>query len=124
MNMFGELIYSYTRAQAIEDGVLIDVSEMGQEVGFHFPIVITSAVQAIVEDIPPNYRGIESSGSRLKCVLNSAANAARSANNNQEQVLFSVELPHDSQNKVVLKLHIGPGDFFEPVLTIMLSSED
>jgi type I site-specific restriction endonuclease len=31
---FGEVISTYTRSQAIEDGVLIDASVMAQEVGF------------------------------------------------------------------------------------------
>jgi type I site-specific restriction endonuclease len=31
--IFGEVIYSYTRAQAIEDGVLVDVTDMAKEAG-------------------------------------------------------------------------------------------
>jgi hypothetical protein len=33
-----ELIHSYSRAQAIADGVLIDVSETAKEVGIVFPV--------------------------------------------------------------------------------------
>jgi type I site-specific restriction endonuclease len=29
-NLFGDVIYSYTRAQAIEDGVLVDVSALAR----------------------------------------------------------------------------------------------
>lgn len=32
-NTFGPVVFSYTRAQAIEDGVLVDVSEMAKEAG-------------------------------------------------------------------------------------------
>ena len=39
-----EVIYAYTRAQAIADGVLIDVSEMGKEAGFVYPVALTHAV--------------------------------------------------------------------------------
>ena len=42
--VFGEVIYSYTRAQAIEDGVLIDVTRMAQEAGFKYPVAITASV--------------------------------------------------------------------------------
>ena len=39
-----EVIYSYSRAQAIEDGVLVDVSEMATEAGFKHPTALTRAV--------------------------------------------------------------------------------
>ena len=41
-----EIIYVYTRAEAIEDKVLIDVSELARKVGFECPVAITSAVYA------------------------------------------------------------------------------
>jgi len=33
---FGEVISTYSRAQALEDGVLADVSEMAKEAGIKF----------------------------------------------------------------------------------------
>ena len=36
------VIHTYTRAQAIEDGVSIDVSEVACEVGFRWPVAVTS----------------------------------------------------------------------------------
>ena len=33
-SFFGNIISTYTRAQAIEDGVLIDVSPIAKEAGF------------------------------------------------------------------------------------------
>jgi len=35
-DVFGPVIYAYTRAQAIEDGVLVDVSKMAKEAGIKF----------------------------------------------------------------------------------------
>lgn len=35
------IIFSYTRAQAIADGVLIDVTARAAEVGFKVPTVVT-----------------------------------------------------------------------------------
>ena len=40
---FGESVSVYTRAQALADGVLIDVSEMAGEAGFRWPVAITAA---------------------------------------------------------------------------------
>jgi hypothetical protein len=36
-SLFGEVIFSYTRAQAIADGELVDVSMTAQEAGFRPP---------------------------------------------------------------------------------------
>jgi len=38
------VIFSYTRAQAIEDGVLVDLSAWAQETGFKVPVACTSTV--------------------------------------------------------------------------------
>ncbi len=48
-----EMIHSYTRKQAIDDGLLIDVSEMAKEAGFKWPIAITATVwnQHVVPDV-------------------------------------------------------------------------
>src|ERR1039458_9449603 len=40
--VFGNVIYSYTRKQAIEDGVLVDITEMAKEAGIKYPVAITS----------------------------------------------------------------------------------
>src|ERR1039458_4072088 len=40
--VFGDVIYSYTRKQAIEDGVLVDITEMAKEAGIKYPVAITS----------------------------------------------------------------------------------
>ena len=39
-----DLIHRYTRAQAIEDGVLIDVSAVAREAGIRYPVALTRAV--------------------------------------------------------------------------------
>ena len=35
---FAPVISAYTRAQAIEDGILVDVSETAREAGFKIPV--------------------------------------------------------------------------------------
>jgi hypothetical protein len=39
-----EIIYSYTRKQAIADGVLIDVTELAKEAGFKCSVAFTNSV--------------------------------------------------------------------------------
>ena len=45
-DFFGKPIYSYTRAQAIADGALIDVSTTAREAGIVWPVAMTSAAWA------------------------------------------------------------------------------
>lgn len=44
IDVFGELIHVYTRARAIADGVLFDVSDVAGEMGFRVPMATTAAV--------------------------------------------------------------------------------
>ena len=49
-NPFGEVVYSYTRKQAIEDGVLVDLSEIATiKEHWKFPFACTATVWAIIE---------------------------------------------------------------------------
>ncbi len=43
---FGEVISTYSRAQALEDGVLVDAGEMAREASFRFPVAVTAAAWA------------------------------------------------------------------------------
>ena len=36
-----DVIHRYTRAQAIEDGTLVDVTETAREAGWRFPVATT-----------------------------------------------------------------------------------
>jgi hypothetical protein len=54
-SLFGEVIFSYTRAQAIADRVLVDVTPTALEAGFRFPVAATAALMAAVETIPQQY---------------------------------------------------------------------
>ena len=41
---FGPVVYSYTRAQAVADGVQVEVTKTAQEAGIKFPMFLTRAV--------------------------------------------------------------------------------
>ncbi len=79
--MFGEVIHAYTREQAIEDGVLVDVTEWASaEKGFHggftCPVVVTSALWNAIEMIPKSATGASVRG-RAHDVLWMASLAVR-----------------------------------------------
>ena len=74
-----EIISSYTADEAIEDGFLIDVSEMASEAGFKWPVRITQSVHKLCT--PPKSNKIQSYDGRLWDVLWMAFIAVRRVKN-------------------------------------------
>ena len=37
-----EVIYAYTRAQALDDGILVDTTALAKEAGFKWPVAVTT----------------------------------------------------------------------------------
>ncbi len=126
-SFFGNVISTYTRAQAIEDGVLIDPGSMAQEAGFNWPVALTSAVWedcvAWTDDDSEQQVHQDQSG-RLWDILHMASHAIRTSKDSGDRMLFQLyRVPRDGHSTkavlVTLKLIIGPGDSGEPVITIM-----
>jgi len=141
--VFGDVISSYTRAQAIEDGVLVDLTDPSftfrpalnilKEAGIKYPVAMTftafaRAVQEPDEPLPP----CQDLSGRLWDVLTMLKHAAR---NGGSEVRFSVRvwnwvrvngqrINRTKHEDVQLKALCGPGDNAEPVITIMLPDED
>lgn len=130
-DFWGEPIYSYSRAQAIEDGVLVDVSAVAREAGFKVPVALTYAVyNSCVEWTEEDSRKQvhQDPSGRLWDVLVTAIAAGR-AHDEKSQMLYKLAcVPRDgwttSPTMVDLKLIVGPGDTPEPVVTILLPGED
>jgi len=120
------VVYSYSRAQAIADGVLVDVTEAAKSIGFKLHTVVTDHLfHGYVE--PP--AGLDGEGqsvtSRLHDLMVLALFAARKAMNT-DRVTFKVDFLMAPGRKETIEVvaHIGPGDHGEPVLTIMLPEDD
>lgn len=125
-SVFGDIIYAYTRAQAIEDGVLVDVSWMAKEAGIRFPVALTQAVWYEYVVPSQDLEGFgQSENGRLWDVLWMFRNAAVKTKGQELtfEVLFLMR-PGEEADLVKLKGHIGPGDNHEPVITIMKLDED
>jgi len=118
-----DIIYTYTRAQAIEDGMLVDVTETAQEAGFRWPVAVTIGVWQMIENIPPRYKGWADIEGRLWDVLWMAQLAARRGGT---ETLYRLILPHGRWQYATLKMVSGPAgpDSWEPCITIMLPEED
>jgi hypothetical protein len=117
---FGEIIYSYSRAQALEDGVLVDLTQF-QNIREHWKIPVActdtvwNAIEGAVQRHGKDFEGICHDISIV------AKLAIRRATPGQTTIRFSVVIGHAHKD---LKLHVGPGDAAEPVLTLMLPHED
>ena len=122
------VIFSYTRAQAIEDGVLVDLTAWAKETGFRIPVACTSTVWNgyIVPPAGTEKLGQSERGRAHDLLWMAYVAIRRSKGAKREQLLFDVlflQAPRRHE-EVTLKAHCGPGDHGEPVLTIMSPQED
>ena len=130
-SFFGEVISTYTRAQALEDGVLVDAGPMAKEIGFKFPVALTSAVWADCvawTDSDSQKKPFQDQSGRLYDVLFMAAFAIQTSADSGDRLLYELyRVPRDGYSTeakpVTLKLIVGPGDHGEPVMTILLPEE-
>ena len=122
--IFGEAIYVYTRAMAIADGVLVDISTMAKEAGFKVPVAVTEALyKGWIEPDEYSKRQGQSSSGRLWDVLMHLHFASKGATS--DTIFVNVVFAGKEGSKTVkIKAVIGPGDTPDPVLTIMLPYED
>jgi hypothetical protein len=123
---FGNVIYSYTRAQAIADGVLIDVTDEAKAHGFKVPVAITDHLFHGYVAVPA---GLETEGQsvtgRLHDLLTLAMIAARTSKGTDRAYFKVAFLMAPGRTETVQVIaHIGPGDTPEPVLTLMLPEDD
>ena len=120
-----EVVHSYSRKQAIEDGILIDVTKTASEAGFRYPVALTAAVYGPYVEVPDSVSGQDSDG-RLRDVLWMLLNAIRRAGGT-DRVPFDVHVRNSDRHPpelVRLVGHCGSGDDLEPVITVMLPGED
>jgi hypothetical protein len=113
-----DLISVYTRSQAIEDGVLVDVTDTAREAGFVFPVAITVGVFADSVVWNDSNRALQDEAGRLWDVLWMARNAARRGGDRVRfQVLRVPNTPKATKPRLVTLVAVcGPGDTAEPVM--------
>ena len=117
--------YCYSRKQAIEDGLLIDVTITAQEAGFNWPIAISSAVWYRYIVPFENLSDLEyGKQSRLWDVL---VALLYSASRKSDTIMyFKIPFLTISRKRIIvtLKAVAGFDDKGESVITIMLPDED
>ncbi len=120
-----ELIFSYSRSQAIDDGVLVEVPQDElQAAGIRYHTCLTAELwhSVIVPDEASAKTGSTAIG-RLRIVL---ALFARAANQCKGDLLFfDVVLSFAGEPRSVkVKSVCGPGDDPTPCITLMCEHED
>ncbi|HYE19757.1 MAG TPA: DUF6573 family protein [Tepidisphaeraceae bacterium] len=122
--------FRYTRAQAIADGVLVDLTEWAREVGFVFPVACTAAVWDRYVVPADGLRAGHGQSERgrghdvvwlLACHLRALAPGAVVPRVEFDMIFL---MPPGRHVTVRLAAGCGPGDAGEPVVTIMLPEED
>ncbi len=133
-----KVIFAYTRDDALNDGVLLDVGPMATEAGFTFPVAITAKLFNTL--MPPSEAVGQSYEGRLwdvlwmlHCHIKGTLPPVKSyPYGGGECIHFVLDIVNDDEPvkrgpdpwRVELKAICGPGDNREPVLTIMHIDED
>lgn len=122
-----EVISRYTRAQAIQDGALIDFGKLAIDAGFKVSAAITSAAHAEAIEWSQDDMSQDETG-RAWDVLTIARAACTRPGEDQRRTFTVARVLNQSgaieAQPVQLAVHIGGGDQGEPVITIMLPHED
>jgi hypothetical protein len=126
---WGQPISMYTREDAIEDGVLFDISDLAKEAGFKIPVAITAGVKTLCTPDKDAEAHGQSYNGRLWDVLAVARfNALKEQNT--DTIYFQVKIQQATVENVYdrdykLWMKITPeGKNYQPVLTIMMQGED
>ena len=120
-----DVVYAYTRAQALADGVLIDVTKTAGKAGIRFPVAVTANVwHGYIVPRESSELSCQSIEGRLWDTLFLFALAARGQEGDTLYYDVSYAMKGRAQKEVKLKAVCGPGDTPEPVITIMLPNED
>ncbi len=121
-----EVTSIYTRAEAIEDGTLKDVTARAREAGIKLPTAVTRAVWSDYVALTPTAKEKgEDIESRLWDIVWMLRCAVLSCPN-QSEFRFQVYVTTNriEPTLVTLKATLLPGDDGKPVITIMLPDED
>lgn len=124
---FGEVIYSYTRKQAVADGVQVDVTQTAQEAGIKFPVFLTRGVFESYVAIPEGVTGQDEAG-RLWDIVWMLRFAIQRSHGHTDRLPVALYVRNDNHAAKLVKLVAVCSAFDmddpQPAITIMLPDED
>ena len=126
-NFFGGVIYTYTRAQAVADGVQVDVTKTAQEAGIKFPMFLTRAVFDNYVAVPPDVTGQDEAG-RLWDLVWMARFAILRSHGQTDRLPVALYVRNDNHRAKLVKLIATCSaldiDDPQPALTLIMTDED
>jgi len=124
---FGEVIFAYSRAQAIYDGVQVEVTKTAQEAGIKFPVFLTRAVFDSFVAVPEGVSGQDEAG-RLWDIVWMTRFAILRARPGCDRLPVALYVRNDNRAARLVKLVATCGamdiDDPQPAITVMLPGED
>ena len=121
------ILHTYSRREAIDDGILVDVTEPAKECGFRIPVAVTAAVWSEYVTVPDGVQG-QDERTRLWDVLFILLVTIRSGRESGAEIRYHLHLRNDNlvgePPIVELKAVCGPNDDGTPCVTVMLPTED
>ena len=124
---FGEIIYTYTRAQAVADGVQVEVTKTAQEAGIRFPVFLTRTVYDAYVTVPDGVTAQDEAG-RLWDIVWMLRFAIQCTSRGAQRLPFALYVRNDNRAAKLVKLiaTAGPLDIDDPspAITVMLPDED
>ena len=124
---FGEVIYSYTRAQAVADGVQVEVTKTAQEAGIKFPVFLTRTVYDAFVTVPPDATGQDEAG-RLWDIIWMLRFGIIRSRPGCDRIPVALYVRNDNRKPRLIKFIATCGaldiDDPQPAITVMLPDED
>ena len=123
---FGPVIYSYTRSQAVADGVQVEVTKTAKEAGISFPVFLTRTVFDAYVAVPPDVQGQDEAGRLWDVCWMLRFAILRSRGGNRVPVALYVRNDNTRAKLVKLIAQCGPLDMDDPqpAITVMMPDED
>ena len=124
---FGSVIYSYTRKQAVADGVQVEVTKTAKEAGISFPVFLTRTVFDAYVAVPASVECQDEAG-RLWDIVWMLRFAILRSRSHTDRVPVALYVRNDNHRAKLVKLiaQCGPLDMDDPApaITVMMPDED
>jgi hypothetical protein len=125
--MNAQIIYAYTRAQAIADGLQVEVTKLAKEAGIKFPVFLTRGVFDAYVTVPEGVAGQDEAG-RLWDIVWLLRFAILRSPDRCDRLPFALYVRNDNHRAKLVKLiaTCGPLEMNDPqpAITVMLPDEN
>lgn len=124
--LFGKVIYQYTRSDAINDGVLVDLSSNFPEESrlYRYPVACTAAVWSLVEQSVANRKFCNSLAGVVWDILYMSQRGVIARPDGQTAIFAVIITGTGRRRQHTLKAMCHAGDDMDPVVTVMLQHEE